>query len=36
LEVFYQSPNVMAEGPDGYMFCYQPQFEQIISDLLDK
>lgn len=36
LEVFYQSPNVMAEGPNGYMFCYQPQFEQIVSDLLDK
>jgi hypothetical protein len=35
LEVFYQSPNVMAEGPNGYMFCYQPQFEQIVSELLD-
>jgi len=36
LEVFYQSPNVMAEGPNGYAFCYQPQFEKIVSDLLDK
>lgn len=35
LEVFYQSPNVMAEGPGGYMFCYQPQFKKLVSDLLD-
>lgn len=35
LEVFYQCPNVMAEGPNGWAFCYQPQFEKIISDLLD-
>lgn len=35
LEVYYQSPNVMAEGPGGYMFCYQPQFEKIVSELLD-
>jgi hypothetical protein len=35
LEVFYQTPNVMAEGPNGYMFCYQPQFEKLVSDLLD-
>ena len=35
LEVYYQSPNVMAEGPNGYAFCYQPQFEKIVSDLLD-
>lgn len=35
LEVFYQSPNVTAEGPGGYAFCYQPQFEKIVSDLLD-
>lgn len=33
LEVYYQSPNVMAEGPGGYMFCYQPQFEQIVQEL---
>lgn len=36
LEVFYQSPNVMAEGPGGYMFCYQPQFEKLVHDLLEK
>jgi hypothetical protein len=35
LEVYYQSPNVMAEGPGGHMFCYQPQFEKIVSDLID-
>lgn len=34
LETYYQSPNVMAEGPNGYMFCYQPQFEKIIKDIL--
>jgi hypothetical protein len=34
LEVYYQSPNVMAEGPNGYMFCYQPQFEKIIKDII--
>jgi ADP-heptose:LPS heptosyltransferase len=34
LEVFYQSPNVMTEGPNGYAFCYQPQFEQIVHTLM--
>jgi len=36
LEVFYQCPNVMAEGPNGYQFCYQPQFEKIVSDILEE
>lgn len=35
LEVFYQCPNVMAEGPNGWGFCYQPQFEKIVGDILD-
>lgn len=35
LEVFYQCPNVLVEGAEAYDFCYQPQFEKIISDLLD-
>jgi len=35
LEVFYKCPNVLVEGPNGYDFCYQPQFEKIVSDLLD-
>ena len=35
LEVFYQCPNVLVEGANGYDFCYQPQFEKIVSDLLD-
>lgn len=34
LEVYYQSPNVMTEGPNGYAFCYQPQFEQIVHALM--
>lgn len=34
LEVFHQCPNVVVEGANGYDFCYQPQFENIISDLL--
>jgi hypothetical protein len=33
LEVFYQAPNVIVEGADGYDFCIQPQFEKIVSSL---
>lgn len=36
LEVFYQCPNVVPEGPNAYDFCYQPQFEKIVSDLLNR
>lgn len=36
LEVFHQCPNVIVEGANGFDFCYQPQFEKIISDLLDQ
>lgn len=36
LEVFYQIPNVIAEGPNGYEFCFQPQFEQMLHDVLAK
>ncbi len=35
LEVFHQCPNVITEGANGYDFCYQPQFEKIVSQLLD-
>lgn len=35
LEVFPQCPNVLVEGANAFDFCYQPQFEKIISDLLD-
>jgi hypothetical protein len=35
LEVYYQCPNVTAEGPGAHEFCYQPQFEKMLSDLLD-
>ncbi|TDO25872.1 hypothetical protein [Sediminibacterium goheungense] len=33
LEVYYQCPNVIPEGPGAYDFCYQLQFEKIVSDL---
>jgi hypothetical protein len=35
LEVYHQCPNVIVEGANGYDFCYQPQFEKIVSQLLD-
>ena len=34
LEVFPQCPNVLVEGADAYDFCYQPQFEKIVTTLL--
>jgi len=34
LEVFPQCPNVLVEGDGAYDFCYQPQFEKIVSTLL--
>jgi len=33
LEVYFECPNVIPEGKDGYEFCYQPQFEKIVSKL---
>jgi hypothetical protein len=36
LEVYYQCPNVVPEGPNAYDFCYQAQFEKIVSDLLNR
>lgn len=33
LEVYHQSPNVIVEGENGYDFCYQPQFEKLVSEL---
>lgn len=36
LEVYYQCPNVIAEGPGAHEFCYQPQFEKMLGELLDK
>jgi hypothetical protein len=35
LEVCPQCPNVIVDGPDGYDFCYQPQFEKIIKHLVE-
>lgn len=34
LEVYPLIPNVIVEGAGGYDFCYQPQFEKIVKDLL--
>jgi hypothetical protein len=33
LEVCFECPNVIPEGPNGYDFCYQPQFEKIVKQL---
>lgn len=33
LEVCFECPNVIPEGPDGYDFVYQPQFEKIVKQL---
>jgi hypothetical protein len=34
LEVCYETPNVIPEGQNGYDFCFQPQFEKIVMDLI--
>lgn len=34
LEVSYQTPNVIPEGENGYDFCFQPQFEKIVNELI--
>lgn len=36
LEVYHQTPNVSPEGPNAYDFCFQPQFEKIVSELISK
>ncbi len=36
LELYHRSPNVNVEGPNGYDFCYQPQFEKIVNDLVSE
>jgi hypothetical protein len=35
LEVCYTTPNVIVEGENGYDFCFQEQFEQIVNDLIN-
>ncbi len=35
VELSYLQPTTVVEGPDGYDFCFQPQFERIVSRLLD-
>jgi hypothetical protein len=34
LEVFYQIPNVMPEGENGYDFCFQKHFEWLVKSLV--
>lgn len=34
LEVCYYCPNVNVEGPNGFDFCYQPQFEKTVEQAL--
>lgn len=34
LEVCHLCPNVIVEGIDGYDFCYQPQFEKLVAELV--
>ena len=34
LEVCNESPNVIVDGDNGFDFCFQPQFEKIIKNLL--
>ncbi len=36
LEVCFECPNVIPEGPEGRDFLYQPQFEKIVSDLFSR
>ena len=35
LEVYHLCPNVVVEGSKGFDFCYQPQFEKIINNLIE-
>lgn len=34
LEVNFENPNVIVEGPDGFDFCYQPQFEELVKRII--
>ena len=34
IELFFRVPTTVVEGPDGYDFVYQPQFEKIVTDLM--
>ncbi len=34
LEVCYECPNVIVDGDEGYDFCFQLQFEKIITKLI--
>jgi hypothetical protein len=35
LEVDFLTPNVMVDGPNGFDFCYQPQFEKIVKNIVE-
>ncbi|MCW3087902.1 MAG: hypothetical protein JWQ78_1288 [Sediminibacterium sp.] len=34
VELSYLTPTTVVEGPDGYDACFQPQFERIVTGLL--
>lgn len=36
LEVYFECPNVIPDGKDAYDFCYQPQFEKVIRELVNE
>jgi hypothetical protein len=36
LELCFECPNVIPEGPQAYDFLYQPQFEKIVRELDSK
>ncbi len=33
LELCFECPNVIPEGPNAYDFLYQPQFEKVVKQL---
>jgi len=36
LEVYWRAPNVIPEGPEGYDFYFQPQFEKLVERLVEE
>lgn len=36
IELFFRVPTTVVEGPQGYDFVYQPQFEKIVTELMEQ
>jgi len=36
LEVYYNAPNVIVAGRNGYDFCFQKQFEYLVKTRYEK